>query len=77
MQPEHECSDTSPECWAKAMDILQKLEDYLDNDHMVALIDLFRADFAAADVYLAIKHDGLQKKWVGKQLTDALGFPPL
>ena len=77
LQLEHGCSDTSPEHRAKAMDILQELEDYLDDDCMVALIDLFRADLAAADAYLAIKHYSLQKKWLETQLMDALGFPPL
>ena len=40
MQPECACADTSSEHQAKAMDILQEKEDYLD-DHMVAFIDLF------------------------------------
>jgi hypothetical protein len=76
-QPEKARADTSPERWAKAMDVHQELEDYLDDDHMVAFIDLFRADMAVADAYLAIKRESLQKKWVEKQLTDTLGFPPL
>ena len=41
----------------KAMDILQELESYLDDDCMVAFIDLFKADMAAVDAYLAIKCD--------------------
>jgi hypothetical protein len=59
------------------MDVLQKLEDYHDNNCMVAFIDLFRADMAAADAYLAIKCESLQKEWVEKQLMDTLGFSPL
>ena len=53
------CADTSPECKAKAMHALQELEVYIDDDHLVAFIDLFRADTAAADAYLAIKRDSL------------------
>jgi hypothetical protein len=41
------------------MDVLQELEDYLDDDCMIAFIDLFRADMAAADVYLAIECESL------------------
>lgn len=76
MQPECACADTSSEHQAKAMDILQEKEDYLD-DHMVAFIDLFWVDTASADAYLVIKHESLQREWVEKQLVKALGFPPL
>ena len=75
LQPEQACADTSPEHQSKAMDLFQELESYLDNDHMVAFIDLFKADTAAADAYLAIKCDSLRKKWVEKQLIDHLSFP--
>ena len=77
LQPERARSDTSPERRSKAMNLLQELESYLDDDRMVAFIDLFKADTAAADAYLAIKHDSLRKKWVEKQLIDQLGFPPM
>lgn len=76
-QPERGRADTSPERRAKAMGVLQDQERYLDDDRMVAFIDLFRADTAAADAYLAIKRESLRKKWVEKQLTDTLGFPLL
>jgi hypothetical protein len=59
------------------MDLLQELESYLYDDCMVAFIDLFKADMAAVDAYLAIKRDSLRKKWVEKQLIDQLGFPPM
>ena len=58
-QSEHRRANTSPESRAKAMHVLQDLESYLDDDPMVAFIDLFRADTAAADAYLAIKHNSL------------------
>lgn len=76
-QPERGRADTSPERRAKAMEVLQEQESYLDDDRLVAFIDLFRADTAAADAYLAIKRESLRKKWVGKQLTETLGFPSL
>jgi hypothetical protein len=76
-QPECGRADTSPERRAKAMDVLQEMETYLDDDRLVALIDLFRQDTAAADAYLAIKRDGLRRRWVEKQLIDHLGFPAL
>jgi hypothetical protein len=76
-QPERGRADTSPERRAKAMDVLQEMETYLDDDRLVAFIDLFRADTAAADAYLAIKRDGLRRRWVEKQLMDHLGFPAL
>ena len=49
----------------------------LDDDHMVAFIDLFWVDTASADAYLVIKRESLRRKWVEKQLVEALGFPPL
>ena len=76
-QLERDRADTSPESRAKAMDNLQEQEIYLDDDRMIAFIDLFRADTAAADAYLAIKREGLRRKWVEKQLKETLGFPPL
>ena len=76
-QLERERADTSPERRAKAMDLLQEQETYLDDDRMIAFIDLFRADTAVADAYLAIKRDGLRRKWVEKQLKEMLGFPSL
>ena len=77
LQPEWAHADTSPEHQSKAIDLPQELESYLDDDCMVVFIDLFKANTAAADVYLAIKHDSLQKKWVEKQLIDHLSFPPM
>jgi hypothetical protein len=67
-------SDTSPECQAKAMDLFQEQECYLSDDCMVAFIDLFRVDSAAADAYIALKRNGLRKAWVQRQMKD-LGFP--
>ena len=74
MQPDHMHSDTSPERWAKAMDLFQEQEYYLSDDCMVAFIDLFRVDSAAADAYIALKRNGLRKAWVQRQMKN-LGFP--
>jgi hypothetical protein len=74
MQPDHMCSDTSPECQAKAMDLFQEQEGYLSDECVVAFIDLFRLDSAAADAYIALKHDGLRKVWIQRQMKD-LDFP--
>ena len=78
-QANHVHADTSPERQAKAMNFIQERKDYLDNDHIVAFINWFKADTAAADAYLAIKseHGGLRRKWVEKQLKEVLGFPLL
>jgi len=42
---------------------------------LVAFLDYFNADTAAADIYLAIKREGLRKAWIQKQLSKELGFP--
>ncbi|KAF8223584.1 hypothetical protein L208DRAFT_1411625 [Tricholoma matsutake] len=74
MQLDRMHSDTSPKHRAKAMDLFQEQESYLSDDCMVAFIDLFRVDSAAADAYIALKHNGLRKAWVQRQMKD-LGFP--
>ena len=74
MQLDHMCSDTSPKHWAKGMDLFQEQECYLSDDCMVAFIDLFRVDSATADPYIALKHDGLRKAWVQRQMK-GLRFP--
>ena len=61
MQPDHMHADTSPECQSKAMDLFQEQESYLDDDHMVTFIALFKADTAAANTYVALKCEGLWK----------------
>jgi hypothetical protein len=75
MQADRFCADTSPECLAKAVELIQEQEDYLSDDQMVAFLDLFQADTAAADIYLAIKQETLWKAWIQKQLLKDLEFP--
>ena len=75
MQSDRLRADTSPERRAKAVELIQVQDDYLSDDQMVAFLDLFRADTAAADIYLAIKRESLRKAWIQKQLSKDLGFP--
>ena len=76
VQLPQECvCDTSPECCAKAMACLQEVEAHLDDAHMIALIDLFKADTAEADTYMSLQHEALCKKWLDEQLSECCGFP--
>ena len=76
VQPSQEhIHDTSPECHAKAMAPLQEVETHLDNAHMIALIDFFKADTAEADTYMSLQCEALHKKWLDKQLSELCGFP--
>ena len=49
---------------------LQEVETHLDDAHMIALIDLFKAD-----TYMSLQHEALHKKWLDKQLSECCGFP--
>jgi hypothetical protein len=55
------------------MDSVQKIESGLDDDRVIALVDLFRTDSSAAEAYMAFVRPGLHTKWLNKQLK-ALGF---
>jgi hypothetical protein len=59
------------------MDLLQEKETYLDDNRIVALVDLFQTDTGAADAYLALKRDNLRKLWIERRLTKDLGFPAI
>jgi predicted protein tyrosine phosphatase len=74
-QPECSDADTSLEHQSKAMESLQERETYLDAPHIVALLDLFQADTASADTYLAIKQDEVFLLWIERRLMKDLGFP--
>ena len=58
----------------QAMDKVQKEEPDLDDDQVVAFVDLFRADSGAAEAYMAIVRPTIRKAWLNKQLKQ-LGFP--
>jgi hypothetical protein len=75
VQPQECICNTSPEHCAKAITHLQEIETHLDDMHMIALIDLFKADTAEADTYMSLQHDALHKKWLNKQLFKHGGFP--
>ena len=50
------------------MRLLEVQEDYLTDDQLIAFFDYFKGDTAAANIYLAISHESLQKAWVQRQL---------
>ena len=73
--PQPHIHDTSPEHHAKAMACLQEIETHLDDAHIIALIDLFKADTAEADTYMSLQRDVLCKTWLEKQLVECCGVP--
>ena len=56
------------------MDFFQEQEYYLSDECMVAFIDLFRLDSAAADAYIALQCDGLRKVWIQRHMKN-IEFP--
>ena len=46
----------------------QELETDLAIEHVVALIHIFEGDVSAADAYVVLKHEELQKLWVCSKL---------
>jgi len=61
----------SPLQKTKAIQWAQELEVDLDDEGLVSLIRIFQADVNAADAYMVLRHDGVQKKWIESTL-DAL-----
>ena len=58
----------------QAMDKVQTAEPDLNDDQVVALMDLFRTDSSAAEAYMAIVRPAIRQAWLNKQLKQ-LGFP--
>ena len=56
------------------MDKVQREEEALGGDRVIALIDLFRSDSSAAEAYMAIVLPIILQKWLNKQMM-LLGFP--
>jgi hypothetical protein len=56
------------------MEKVQTVEQGLDDDHMIALVDLFRTDSSAAEAYMSIVRPSLHQGWLNKQLR-LLSFP--
>ena len=61
--------ESSPVQKWKAMDLAQELEDYLNDNDLSSLLELFETNVMAADAYVTIKQEGLQKTWVQRKLV--------
>ncbi|KZT01761.1 uncharacterized protein LAESUDRAFT_763497 [Laetiporus sulphureus 93-53] len=61
-------TEGSPICKTRVIERAQELETDLDDDELVDLLMIFEKDHAAADAYMVIKSDTLQKCWVEKKL---------
>jgi hypothetical protein len=75
VRPHEIVRDTSPERRQKAMAHLQENETHLDDERLIALIDLFKSDTLEADTYMSLQRETLRKKWLQKQLVERCGFP--
>ena len=58
----------------QALDKVQKDEENLGGDRVIALIDLFRSDSSAAEAYMSIISPIILQKWLNKQMM-LLRFP--
>ncbi|CDO75865.1 hypothetical protein BN946_scf184485.g1 [Trametes cinnabarina] len=47
----------------------QHLEDHLDDDRLVALINIFEKDGSSADTYLVLERESLRRAWVENKLA--------
>ena len=56
---------------SKAMEQLHNLD--LDDDRLIAIMQLFKGDADVADMFLAMKHESTRKLWVQSEL-EKLGF---
>ncbi|KAH9933725.1 uncharacterized protein B0H18DRAFT_981763 [Fomitopsis serialis] len=64
-------SQSTPSRKARAFKLAQE-EEGLDADEMVSLLDVFRKDASAADLYVQIKDRAVRRKWVDRQLAGTL-----
>jgi hypothetical protein len=62
---------SSPERRHDAIRRLQQTETYLDAEPMVALVDLFEQNTAAAEAYMLLEREDYRKTWVAKRLREA------
>jgi len=60
--------DATPKRKKAAMARAQDLEEDLEDEQMLSIIDLFQTDVSAADAYMTLKRDGLQKAWIRSKL---------
>ena len=70
--------DHSPQCRSKAAQHLQKLKKDLSNEQKVVIMDLFKTNMAAADMFLALEEEdeSLQWAWISNKLLQ-MGHPAL
>ena len=70
--------DCSPQHRAKAAQRLQKLKKDLSNEQKVAIMDLFKTNMAAADMFLVLeeKDESLRWAWISNKLLQ-MGHPAL
>ena len=63
--------DHSPQHRAKAAKSFQRLEWGLTNEQKVAIMDLFKTNMAAVDMFLAVDEDddSLQWAWISNKLV--------
>ena len=60
--------------WLKALSLSWHNTNLgLDNDHLIAMMKVFKNDADAADMFMAMKHESTCKTWVKSELLK-LGF---
>ena len=64
---------SSPERRLEAREKVQREEQYLDPERMVALLDHISEDTAAADIYLSLHTEPVRKAWIDRRLKQ-MGF---
>jgi hypothetical protein len=64
---------TQSERKRKAMDLLQESEPDLDDRRLIAIMNLFKVDADAADMYIAMRRESTRKAWLQSQF-DQLGL---
>jgi hypothetical protein len=68
-KPQHGAGiESTPACKRTAICRAQELETDLAIEHVVVLIHIFEGDVSAADAYVVLKREELQKLWVRSKL---------
>jgi hypothetical protein len=60
--------EASPLWKRRAIQSAEEHEGDLDEEDLIALVNIFTADVSAADTYMELRWDGLQKAWVANHL---------
>jgi hypothetical protein len=60
--------EASPLWKCRAVQSAEECEGDLDKEDLIALVNIFTADVSAADTYMELRWDGLQKAWVANHL---------